>query len=629
MALNSTIALLMLSSTASTTISNETGAFPQLVNSSFLIDVVSSIHDLYNFHNFVFYISERLAMDTDTAADFFQNFWDTFPTVPLIVMINNSHVMDGFLSTPSLCLVLTTERDDPIMEVAAYSLKGIRHFKTIFVLFPIEENDDFYQSFEDYNRFHETIRVLYDWVWMKQFINTALITVRNNVFILDPYPTPTLVNITETWNPESFFVNYSGDFKGYVINTPIRYDLPRVFYMSRPRIGARTKHQVTGVSGKIFTAFVHSINATFNETLTDGQETEAVDINNVIKMVEEKHLEISMHSYTGMIGAGGGSSYPIGINDWCIMVPYRNRSPEHMYLQNAFQEHTWLLLTFSIFYITIGIWLCTPSKSRDLSLSFLQAICSTILIVPLRILVLPTGHMRFLFILLFLMGFFITNLYNSKLTSFLTTTTEQPQINTVQDVIDAGLKIMIMDYEYDIVASNNYPQRFMDLVMTVSKPVMDEHRDSFNSSYGYSVPSDRWNFLDIQQRYLRKPLFRLSKICLGPYYHVFPLQRDSHLASPLQSFIMFASQLGLIKFWKNEAFADALYLGYVRMILIDETLMPLSTSFFRFIWYVWWLGLMLSGFVFCLEMKRITWQRVRDVWMKFYRKLSEDVYEVE
>uniref|UniRef100_A0A1I8MVC7 Ionotropic glutamate receptor C-terminal domain-containing protein n=1 Tax=Musca domestica TaxID=7370 RepID=A0A1I8MVC7_MUSDO len=583
MALNSTIALLMLSSgsSMSNTMSNETQAVPQLVNSSFLIDIVSSIHDIYKFHNFVFFISERLTIDTDTAADFFQDFWDTFPTVPVLIMIDNAQVMDGYLSTPSLCLVLTTERDDPVMDVAADSMRGIRYFKTLFILFPIEESDDFYQTFEDYNRFYETIRMLYDWVWMKQFINTALITVKNNVFILDPYPTPTLVNITETWQPESFFINYGSDLKGYVINTPIRYDLPRVFYMKRPRIGARTKHQVTGVSGKIFTAFISTINATFNESWTDGLESEPVDINNIIKMVEEKHLEISMHTYTGLIGDGRATSYPIGINDWCIMVPYRNRSPEHMYLQNGFQQYTWLLICFSILYITIGIWLCSPSQSRDLSLSFLQAICSTILIVPLRVLMAPTLRMHFIFILLFLMGFFITNLYVSKMASFLTTTTEQPQINSVQDVIDAGLKIMIMDYEYDILVSNNFPEPFMDLLVKANKQVMDDHRDRFNTSYGYSIQSDRWNFLNIQQRYLKKPLFRLSQICLGPYYHVFPLQSDSHLAAPLQSFIMFASQLGLIKCWKNEAFADALYLGYVRMMLVNESLPPLSTNFFR------------------------------------------------
>lgn len=622
MLLNSSIALLILSSNA-LRISNETQPYPQMVNNSLLIEVVSSIHRQGPFRNFVFYISERLTVDTDTAAEFFHEFWDAFPTVPVVIMIDNTQPMDGFLSTPSLVLVLTTERDDPIMEVAALSLKGVRFFKTIFILFPIVETDDFYHSFEEYSRFYENIRQIYEWVWKKQFTNTALITVRNYVFRHEPYPTPNVVNMTENWTAKSFFVRTGGDFQGYVINTPVRYDLPRVFYMTKQPQANRPTHPVSGVSGKMFTAFVKSINATFNESQTDNLENVPLDINEIIRMIEEKKIEISMHSFTGMFNSNAGASYPIGINDWCIMVPFRDRSPEHGYLRNSFHQYTWYLICFSVLYCTVGIWICSPVSKRDLSLSFLQAICSLLLIAPLRILQIPTLQIRFIFLLLFVMGFLITNLYVSKMASFLTASPEQPQINTVQDVIDTKLPIMIMDYEYEILESYHYPQMFMDLLVKANKYEMDKHRDRFNTSYGYSIQSDRWNFLNIQQRYLKKPLFRLSQICIGPYYHAFPLQKDSHLSRPLQSFIMATSQVGLMTYWKKEAFADALYLGYVRMLIVKESLLPLSTSFFRSIWYVWWMGLIISGVAFCLEMKGVTWQNSKEVCSRTLKKLFD------
>lgn len=626
MVLNSTIALLILSSHTST-VSNATGAYPQMVNNTFLIEIVSSIHRLYDFHNIVFYISKRLALHTDTAADFFNRFWDAFPTVPTVIMVNNSQTMDGFLSTPSLCIICTTERDDPVMEVAALALRGVRFFKTIFVLFPILETDGIYDSFEVHNIFYESIRQIYQWVWKKQFTNTALISIHNNVLVHDPYPTSSIINRTENWTASSFFVSNDGDFKGYVIDTPVRYDLPRVFYMPRHSNGIRHSSPVSGVSGKMFTAFVRSINATFNESLTDNRETEPVDINQIIKMIGEKQLEISVHSYTGMLAHNGGNSYPIEINDWCIMVPFRNRSPEERFLQESFREWTWYLMCFSVLYITVGIWLCSPLQRRDLSLSFLQAICSLLLIVPLSVLTLPKARIRFMFILLFVMGFFITNMYVSKMASFFTASPEQPQINTVQDVINANLHIMVMKYEYDLLESYKYPKGFMDLLIPTGKSDMDRHRDRFNTSYGYSIQSDRWNFLSIQQRYLNKPLFRLSQICLGPYYHVFPLQKDSHLYKPLQTFIMSASQVGLTKYWKNEAFADALSLGYVRMIITKETLRPLTNTFYRSIWLVWGFGMILSGLIFCLEVQGVMWQRMKNVFGKYWARLSKDNYE--
>lgn len=628
MLLNSTTALLILSSHY-TIDSNETSAYPQMVNNTFLIEIVSSIHRLYDFHNIVFYISKRLSMDTDTAAEFFHKFWDAFPTVPNIIILDNTEHMKGFLSTPSLSLVFTTERDDPVMEVVAESMGGVRFLKTIFILFPIVETTDFYQSFEEYNKFYENIRQIYEWVWLNQFTNTALISVHNNVFVHDPYPTSSIINITDNWSARSFFIRYDGDFKGYVINTPVRYDMPRVFYMTRQRQGVRPNHLVSGVSGKIFTAFVRSINATYNESQTDSKENEPFDVFEILSMVESKQLEISMHSYTGMVKSVVGSSYPIGINDWCIMVPFRRGSPEDTFIQNSFHEYTWYLLCFSVIYITVGIWMCSPARHREIGLSFIQAICSILFIVPLRVLMIPNWRTRFIFVLLYIMGFLITNLYISKMASFLTAAPEQPQINTVQDVIKANLHIMVMPYEYAILATYDYPQQFMDLLIQTTKAQLDEHRDRFNTSYGYSTQSDRWNFLNTQQHYLKKPIFHLSNICIGPYYHVFPLQRDSHLMKPLKEFIITALQMGLIKFWKTEAFADALYLGYVQMIMVNETLMPLTISFYRSTWLVWWLGLVISGLIFCLEVKGVTWQKTKEVCDKYLTRLYDEIYEIE
>uniref|UniRef100_A0A1I8Q8F0 Ionotropic glutamate receptor C-terminal domain-containing protein n=1 Tax=Stomoxys calcitrans TaxID=35570 RepID=A0A1I8Q8F0_STOCA len=619
MALDSAIALLILSSNI-TRIHKEQLPQPKMVNNSFVIEIVSSVHELYHFKNFVFYISERLAKDTEISNDFFHDFWETFPTVPSILMINNNQSMDGFLSTPSLCLVLTTGFDDPIMKLASVGMRGVRFLKTIFIYFPILSSKEYYHSLKDYKRLYEGIRRLYAWIWRKQFINCLLMTVDNNIFIHEPYPTLQIINVTSQWNSSTFFMDYSTDFKGYVIDSPVRYDLPRVFFMTGPRYGlGKKKPHVSGVSGKLFMIFVDYIKANYNESKFDGYEYEALDLAEIINKIDQKELEISMNSYTGILGSNIGSSYPIGINDWCIMVPYRNETPAHMYLQKSFRPYTWYLMCFSVFYIALGLWLSTPPSRRDISLSLLQAICSMVLISPLRIFKVPSTRIRFLFVLLFIMGFFITNLYLTKMASFLTASPEVPQINTVQDVIDAKLPIMIANYEYDIMMSNNFPAEFMALMVPVSKGEMDKHRDKFNNSFGYSIQSDRWDFLSIQQRFMKKPMFRLSEICMGPFYHVYPIQKDSHLAKPLQEFIMSAFQFGLVSYWNAEAFADALYLDYVTIIVEEDNFVPLSLTFFRSIWIVWWFGLLFSGLAFCLEIKWHLLQRKRNNLENLYR----------
>ncbi|XP_075167545.1 uncharacterized protein LOC142239638 [Haematobia irritans] len=625
MALDSAIALLLLSSNASR-IYNESIAKPQMINKTFVIELVRELYEVYKFESFVYYVSERLAYDTETWNDFFRGFWITFPTVPAQMMVTNEQSMKGFLDTQALCLILTTGIDDPIMTLSKNGMKRIRFFKTMFLYFPISnEGDEYLTHYREQNQLYENVQRIYAWIWRKQFTNTLLITVNNNVFVHDPYPTRHVVNVTSNWTRETFFQDYSVDFKGYVINSPIRYDLPRVFYMKGPRYGLGKKMpQISGVSGKLFMVFLDHINARFNRNSTDGHENDAVNVTETIHLIDKKHLEISMNSFTGIIGSNIGNSYPIGINDWCMMVPYRNESPAHLFLKKSFRKFSWFLMCFSVLYITLGVWLCSPPYSRDLGMSFLQGICSILLISPLRVLNVPTVRMRFIFVLLFIMGFFITNLYLTKMASFLTASPELPQINTVDDVVRDQLRIIITNYEYEIMLTKNFSADFMSLMVPVSKAEMDAHRDRFDTSYGYSIQTDRWDFLSLQQKFMHKPLFRLSEICMGPFYHIFPIQGDSHLARPLQRFIMTASQHGLMSHWNNEAFADAWYLDYVHLIVEHKSVVPLSMSFFRSILLVWWFGLILSGLVFCLEVKGLqewqrlvrVWKRIKDIWSR-------------
>uniref|UniRef100_A0A1I8Q6A1 Ionotropic glutamate receptor C-terminal domain-containing protein n=1 Tax=Stomoxys calcitrans TaxID=35570 RepID=A0A1I8Q6A1_STOCA len=623
MVLDSAIALLILSSNFSR-IHQEQLPQPQMVNNSFVIEIVSSIHELYQFKNFVFYISERLALDTEISNDFFHDYWETFPLVPSILMINNNQSMDGYLSTPTLCLIMTTGFDDPIMRLASVGLKGVRSLKTIFIYFPILSSEEYYRNLKEYIGFYETIRRVYGWIWRKQFINCLLVTVDNNIFIHEPYPTLRIINVTSKWNSSTFFVDYSTDFKGYVINSPIRYDLPRVFYMTGPRYGlGKKKPHLSGVSGKLFMVFVDHIKASYNESQTDGHEDDPVDLAETVKMIELKQLEISMNSYTGVIGSNIGNSYPIGINDWCMMVPYRNETPAHMFLQRSFRPYTWYFMCCSIFYIALSLWVVTPPPRRDITMSLLQAICSMLLITPLRIIRGTGARIRLIFVMLFIMGFCFTNLYLTKMASFLTASPDVPQINTMQDVIDAKLPIMITNGEYENMLSKNLSAEFMALMVPVSKGEIDKHRDAFNNSFGYCIQSDRWDFLSLQQRFMKNPIFHLSKICTGPYAHIIPIQRDSHFAKPLQEFIISAFQYGLISHWNHEAFADALYLDYVKVILEDDIVEPLSLTYFRSIWIIWCTGLLLSGLAFCLELEWHLWQQNRERFKKLYQHMRQ------
>ncbi|XP_037717455.1 uncharacterized protein LOC119551912 [Drosophila subpulchrella] len=578
-----------------------------LLNNSFVLEMFFRITQLYHFKNFIFYISERLDLKNKDSQEFFHDFWTYFPMAPNLIITREHQVatpMMQFISTPSLVMIFTTGKEDPIMEVAAQSLRGIRWLKTIFILFPSIESREFDSSLESFAHFKAGIKNIYDWVWSKQFINTLLVTIKDSVFVLDPYPTPLVVNKTGEWRAEDFFQKYAKNMKGYVVRTPILYDMPRVFKSDRPT-NRYEKNFVHGTSGSLFLGFLEFVNATLLDTsvnMTVGY----LNMTDLLDLVAQGVYETLIHSFTEITTKYVVSySYPIGINDCCIMVPFRNQSPADQYMREALQNNVWILIILFTLYIALAIWLCSPLRPRDLSAAFLQSICTLTYSAPTFIIRTPTLRMRYLYIVLAIWGIVTSNLYISRMTSYFTTAPPQRQVNTVQDVVEANLRIKMLAVEHERMAKSplQYPESYMRQVDLVDKHMLDLHRDPFNTSFGYTVSSDRWRFLNMQQLHLWKPIFRLTDICEGPFYHVFPMHRDSHLRSPMTEYIMIAQQAGLMNHWKREAFWEAVHLHRIQVHLFDEEPIALTLDFFVSVLRTWTLGLILSGLAFAAEMK--------------------------
>ncbi|KAH8355116.1 hypothetical protein KR093_006216, partial [Drosophila rubida] len=573
------------------------------INNSFVLDVVLRLNRSKRFKNFVFFISEQLNLNNAGAIEFFGNFWLTFPYVPRIFVRRASYAprsIRDLISTPSLVLVCSTSRADPIMEVAAQSLRGMRWLKTVFVLFPKLRRDT-----QPREALAAQVKEVLEWTWMKQFTNSFLLTLQSGLFKLDPYPTTRIVNKTNNWRTRDLFrdSNNAMDTKGYEIRTPILNDLPRVFKDEAHGDGDGKK--VYGTSAEFFMDFLEFINARVVDT-SANLTIKSFELTNLLELVAQGVYETLMHSFTDLIGNYSVSiSYPIGINDWCLMVPYSNASFQELYVREALQSSVWLLLLLAVAYMSVAIWLCSPRRPRDLSGAVLQCICSVTNNPPLSILKPATLRMRFLHVLLFIMGLNCSNMYISKMASYLTSAPAPRQLDTLQDIIAADLRILAQGYEYErlLGSPQTFSARFLQQVDVVSAEVLQQHRDRMNASYGYFVPTDRWDFVNMQQRHLRWPIFRLTSVCSGPFYHVFPMHLDSHLRSAHQNFILISQQSGLRVHWKREAFWAALRLHHFRLFVDNDEPTPLSMSFIASMVRVWCAGLLLAGLAFVLEMK--------------------------
>ncbi|EDV98252.1 uncharacterized protein LOC6568735 [Drosophila grimshawi] len=590
----------------------------QAINTTFVFKIVQSIDGVHHFHTLILYITEKLRLSTPGAVHFFNQMWLIFPLVPRIIVRNNegmSNTLRDMISTPSLVLVLTTDRTDPIMEVASKSLTSRRWLKTIFILFPYLSSGDIHNNFTTFTEFSNICKNVLRWAWEKQFINSFLLTIGENVYQLDPYPTESIVNYTQVWQDADFFRPLNRHMNKYVVSTPVMYDMPRVFK------GADQK-TIFGSSAKLFLGFLDYVNATLKDTSADMMNKE-FDLPYLLELVSQGVYETLIHSYTDLAANYSTSfSYPIAINDWCLMVPFRNGSMQELYVKEALEDDVWLILIAIIFYMGVSIWICTPNRPRDFSAALLQCVCSLTNMPPIAVIKIATLRMRYLFAMFSIMGLVGSNMYVSKMTSYFTTALQEEQVNSMQDVIDANLRILVVDYEYEALASmpEQYSPRFMQQVDMGETRVVQRHRDKLNATYGYFMSSDRWETIDMLQRNLRVPVFKLTSICSGPFYHVYPLPLDSHLRSPLQEFILIAQESGLRHHWKWEAFWEAMYMGVYQWTIVNESPVPLSMSFFSSMMRTWCVGLVLAGLTFILEMK---WHQhvFEEYCLKSYNKL--------
>lgn len=105
----------------------------------------------------------------------------------------------------------------------------------------------------------------------------------------------------------------------------------------------------------------------------------------------------------------------------------------------------------------------------------------------------------------------------------------------------------------------------------------------------YVLPSDIWEFIDLQQSLLKYKLFKKSKVCFCRTFASYLMKNDSILAPYLQYFILMAQDSGLFNYWKEESFRAALKAGHARILDNDKNdNIPLGMEYFYgiFLWLI-------------------------------------------
>ncbi|XP_055910485.1 uncharacterized protein LOC129944848 [Eupeodes corollae] len=446
----------------------------------------------------------------------------------------------------------------------------------------------------------ENLSDYFSFFWKHNFTRIFGIT-RNTLYGYLPFANEPIKTISTN---DIQLLDALKDFNGFSMRTIFRKDFPRIFRY----VNKQGSVEIGGIYGKIFLNFLHKYNGTFREIAQYKNTT--VQLKELIHAISTDEVDLVMNLYHPMKGARF-SSYPIDVAKSTFMVPINGVVGANEYFMRPFSIGAWLCIGLMFIYIivmdvfreilvgsTVNLW---ESSSRIfLMMLRLPTECQ-----------ITTGY-RF-HIQVLLLSFVLGNLYTVYFTSFLTVFIKTRQYETVQDLIDSNLKVLLVQFEWEFIKGLNIlPSGFEKIAIPVDFYTLAKERDSMrNTSFAYSVGSDKGNFLISLQAHVTKPQFRLLPEHVMTAFVCVLMPQHSPLKDIFDRFIMQIAETGLYNKWRNDAIfqvfhcEDCHQTSYYSYRLNFEDVnrkVPLTLYHLKFAWEILIFGLTSAVFVFLGEL---------------------------
>ncbi|XP_055846968.1 uncharacterized protein LOC129912653 [Episyrphus balteatus] len=376
------------------------------------------------------------------------------------------------------------------------------------------------------------------------------------------------------------------NLNGFALRTSFNEEFPRTFRYPNKK----GQKSIGGQFGQIIVQFLKRHNATYKETLIDNSIIAPSEISRNLLLNNEIDLTMNVHSAKKDVDI----SYPVTIEEHVIMVPVNGLLSPHEYFQRPFQAAVWMSILFFIIFITVTKMVIDKiATSRvDIWSSFSDSYL-TMLNLPTEKPI--TSNYRF-YLVVFLFAFIIGRLYGTYFQSFLTVFIKIKQFETIQDLIDSNIPVMISIDRWEKIKNNSYPEGLEKIILptnfSIAVPIFMTMR---NTSYAYVTGEDRCQFYIGFQSLFRKSLFRRAQETINSNFLGYMLPHNSPFKEILNQFIIEIRQTGLMQKWDSDVvyqakaaeFGATIYKEYV----YKDVHAPLKLYQLQFAWKFLMFGL--------------------------------------
>lgn len=305
--------------------------------------------------------------------------------------------------------------------------------------------------------------------------------------------------------------------------------------------------------------------------------------------------------------SGFSKGYPLKISKTCFLLPVIDEIFEQNFSKKPFTPWVWILWFLALIYFTIALRVFVMS---DLFLCIFESLSCVLGSFQIKI------KNKFIYIQMFLFGFFIWNLYNSKLTSFLSTSNIGKTLKTVEDINQANItlwaayyrnirgnftdyirRIFPKMYEYE---QNTFKGKFN---YSIGRDKLYKHLYDFDLTHGYLINEDKWKFVSHSQMLLKRKLFSFSEICTeyGFLYPFIIFDSNEILKDVFISFTLSVIESGLDLAWEKLSYIDINF--KFRKDYEGKHFHILGFEYFEVTKWILLIGIISSILVFCVEYK--------------------------
>ncbi|XP_060658841.1 uncharacterized protein LOC132793164 [Drosophila nasuta] len=582
-------------------------AFQLLVNGwnlRYITGLLMPFQKMIQFQEIVWFISQELRTEHTEQMDRFIRIMADSYGITQIVVYNNSEMrmIRSSAKRNHMSIVFTTGVEDPIMKVVNKVLLARHYYFSVFMMM---------DKIGDIEPVYEMCRFLGEYQFENSLLYFESMDGSNQLFGTARYPAKQIENRTDV---KRYFerkrremVNAQMDVKGFSFATPLREDAPHLF-----EVGGHYE----GSTYRIIETFVQHLNGSFTklELPKDALGGQVVNMKLTLELVSQRRIEFSAHAYALFRSDDElEKSYPLLVVRWCLMVPLYNKVSTYLYAVQPFSGVVWFFVVGAFVALLslelLWIWLSSDSAAESFIAALLNSFCYIINIATGRQLMQPSILRILLLVTVFFHGFFLSAYYTSTLGSILTVNLFHAQLNTMDDLVEAQLPVMIIDYELEFLLEmqSDLPTEFRKLLRPVDSGVYAQHQMAFNSSYAYFVTEDTWQFLNEQQRHLKQPHFKFSDICFGSFHLAYPMQMDSSLWRDLEYYTFRVHSSGLHNYYARISFESALRAGIVQRLQENKeyTSAGLQHLAIAFIFLLTMAAIAII--IFCLE---LSWARI-------------------